>query len=148
MRSKWFRLFGIILALMLVTGILAGNALAATAGGDAHARHDMSATDSSDQHSGHDMNNMEGMNMDEMSQESSGGHAGHGDSSGDHDSSSGSHNYTSNGGHDSGSGGHGGGAQDPNTPPNWPVIYGFGAFNLLVIIAAALMKNKGLSGVN
>lgn len=117
-------LFGMMLAFMLLAGPLAGGALAAGDHGDAPAGQDMSTMNQSDQMSGHDMNNMDGMDMDGMSQDSPGGH----------DSANG--------------GGHGGEPQDPNTPPNWPVIYGFGGFNLLVILAAALLKNKGVNGVN
>ena len=143
MRSKWFGLFGILLAFMLLAGPLAGGALAAGDHGDAQAGHDMSTMNQSDQTSGHDMNDMEGMSHDSSASES-GGNLG-----GDHDSANGSHDSGSSGGHDStSSGGHGGEPQDPNTPPNWPVIYGFGGFNLLVILAAALLKNKGVNGVN
>lgn len=84
------------------------------------------------------MNQTDGVNMDKTSQDSHGGHdAG---SSEDHGSTEGG--YESDGGH----GGHGGAAQDPNTPPNWSVIYGFGAFNVLVILAAALLKGKSIGG--
>jgi len=36
--------------------------------------------------------------------------------------------------------GHGGAAEDSNTPPNWLVIYSFGVLNLLVIVAAGILK--------
>lgn len=111
------------MALWFFAGPLAGSALA-TENDAAPAGHDMSTMNQSDQASGHDMNNMDGMDMEGTSQEGSEGH----------DASNGE--------------GHDGAAQDSNTPPNWPVIYGFGAFNLLVILAAALLKGKSVKGVN
>ncbi|MEW6696286.1 MAG: hypothetical protein ACOY35_03325 [Bacillota bacterium] len=126
------------MALWLVAGPLTGIAPAATEHGDTHAGHDMGTMDHSDQTGGHNMNQTDGVNMDKTSQDSHGGHdAG---SSEDHGSTEGG--YESDGGH----GGHGGAAQDPNTPPNWSVIYGFGAFNVLVILAAALLKGKSIGG--
>ncbi|GAB6180835.1 hypothetical protein JCM14036_21540 [Desulfotomaculum defluvii] len=152
MRSKWFVLFGIILALTLMAGPLAIGALAAGDHEDPQAGHDMSTMDSSDPHYGHDMSNIDSSSehsqhdgaADGYNSAGSGtGHEGHESSGGSvHDTSGSSHDSGDNGGHDFGSGGHGGAPQDPNTPPNWPVIYGFGAFNLLVILAAALLKNK------
>lgn len=116
MRSKWFGLFGFMLALFLVAGPLAGDVMAASDSGGSASGHDMSTMNQS----GQDMSNMDGMN----SQDNSG-------SSGSHDSNS------------------GGGGESAGDTINWPVIYGFGAFNLLVIIIAALLKNKSvISGVN
>ncbi|MCL5781623.1 MAG: hypothetical protein M1119_12210 [Firmicutes bacterium] len=97
---------------------------------DPHAGHDMSTMNQSDMSSanqadpnaGHDMNNMNQAEGDASEQ-----HANSGDSAG--------HGSGNSNSHDSG---------NINTPPNWPVIYGFGAFNLLVIIAAALLKNRGI----
>ncbi|GAB6179899.1 hypothetical protein JCM14036_12180 [Desulfotomaculum defluvii] len=157
-RSKWVGLFGIILALVLVTCPFVGSALAAADDSDPHAGHDMSTMNNSEQQSNdHDMSNMDSTNETEISTDNSSGHSQHDSTSNDVHSSagSGSHDSSSGGGHDSSgsshdsggdrheaSGGHGEGSGDPNTPPNWPVIYGFGAFNLLVIIAAAIMKTK------
>ncbi len=142
MRLKWFGLFGILLAFMLVAGPLVGSAMAAGDHEDPHAGHDMSTMNHSDQTSEHDMHDMEGMSQDGSASEHEG------TAGGDQGSSHSSHDLGAKDGHDSTSGGHGGESQDPNTPPNWPVIYGFGAFNLLVLIAAALLKNKGVNGVN
>ncbi|WP_143147851.1 hypothetical protein [Desulforamulus hydrothermalis] len=105
----------------------------------------------------HDMNNMENMTHDSSASGHEGNTGGdHGSQDGSHesigsshdsrgsvhDASESSHDSGDSGGHNSGSGGHGRAPQDPDTPPNWPVIYGFGAFNLLVILAAALLKTK------
>lgn len=133
MRSKWFGLFGILLALWLVAGPLTGTALADTEQGNAHAGHDMSTMDQSDQTGEHNMNQTDGVNMDKTSQDSHGGY----------DAGSSESHGSTEGGHESDDG-HGGADQDPNSPPNWSVIYGFGAFNVLVILAAALLKGKSI----
>lgn len=129
-RNLFGTLLGLLLVALLVTVPLAGAALAVSDTGDNSAGHDMSTMNQSDQNSGHDMSNMDGMDM--------GG-------TNTNDSSAGDHGSSGGGDHDSaGSGGHGESTGDANTPPNWPVIYGFGAVNLLVIIIAALLKNKNV----
>lgn len=128
MRFKFFSLFGFLLALFLVAGPLVGNVLAASDSGGA-SDHDMSTMNQSGQNSVQDMDNMDGMKMDDIN----------------------SHNGSDNGGgHEATNGGHGEGSQEANTPPNWPLIYGFLGFNALVIITAFLMKNRGVhrNGVN
>ena len=134
MRFKFFSLFGFLLALFLVTGSIAGNALAASDSGGA-SDHDMSTMNQSGQNSGQDMDNMDGMKIDDINSHNV--------------SNNGGGHEATNGSHGSGNGGHGEGSQEA-TPPNWPLIYGFLGFNALVIIAAALMKNRGVqrNGVN
>lgn len=130
-RSMWFGLFSILLVFSLFAGPLAPGAWAdSSTGGNTGSGQDISTPDLSGQMSGHDMSNMDGMDgMDGM------------------DSSDTSQNgSTAAGGYGSGtqSGGHGESNQYPDALPNWPAIYGFGALNLLVIGAAARLKNKAL----
>lgn len=150
LRTRWFGLLGFLLALFLVAGPLAGDLLAASdVSSDPHAGHDMSTMNDSGQSNGdmHDTN-VQGANAHDNPGV---GNQHEGTSTGGHGSSETELDNSSNEGHDSGSGGHGESKGDPSAPPNWPVIYGFGAFNLLVIIIAALLKNKSVSvrdGVN
>lgn len=113
-RNLLGNLLGLVFVALLVTVPLVAGAFAVSdAPSDPHAGHDMSTMNQSDMSTTNQADQL----------------AGHGSGSGNnHDSS----NY----------GGHGEGEASADTPPNWPVIYGFGAFNLLVIIAAALMKNR------
>jgi len=113
MSAKCYGLFGLILGLMLLAGPIAGGALAAENQVGTYAGHDMSTMNQSDQMNGHDMSTMN--QADQMN----------------------GHDMESMSIHSSG---HGGVAKDPNTPPNWPVIYSFGALNLLVIIVASILK--------
>ncbi|WP_003539930.1 hypothetical protein [Desulfotomaculum nigrificans] len=128
-RFKYFSLFGFLLALLLAAGPLTGNVLAATDSG--HTGHETGTVNQTGQNSGHDMGNMD------MSGQNGGENMGNMDMTGMN-----SHDGSGNGGH----GGHGENGRGANTPPNWPLIYGFLGFNILVITAAALMKKRGAQG--
>nr|WP_315990145.1 hypothetical protein [Desulforamulus aquiferis] len=131
---------------------MAGNVLASPdSSGNPHAGHDMSNVNSTKvqeelSHDNHGIIDNQGVTSSHDHSTTSGGH----DSANDHEANNDGHDTNNAGhGHGSNSEGHGESKGDPNAPPNWSAIYGFGAFNLLVIIIAAVLKFKTVrNGVN
>ncbi|AEG58784.1 hypothetical protein Desru_0498 [Desulforamulus ruminis DSM 2154] len=116
-----------IITFILMALLVQGSIGWADGGGDPHAGHDMSTMD----HSGGSHNLQESEDHSQHSTVPDNPPAGF----------SGTHEQ----GHD----GHGQETPQTEAPPNWTLLYGFGALNLLVILTAFIMKKTSAgNGVN